>query len=326
MRFTLGIMRFTLGILIIMYFYVNYLKKNLSIVYMNYKCECCNVSFNTPSDQRRHLLTSKHIKNAETKTPNDYETEIFNLKHEYENELMKMKHEMEIMKKDHQIELLQVKNEMYEKFLNMKQEPKNETTTTQQEPQQSPQETESDIDGREFYKIVNDIKEEVELCESIVFKKDNKEYDQERSIFNLESDNLNEEHFKLYPLFCDLMKAKGENEPMDMFMNYLEDYIQPEDYKISPNIKTTDRIYFVKTSNTWYTEVESNNHIEDLMRTITNKFNEFSQSVFIPIRDKYKTETTPPLAIMNMSWWIRRCITTESVIKKLVKNKKDSMK
>jgi len=173
---------------------------------------------------------------------------------------------------------------------------------------------------------VNDIKEEVELCESIVFKKDNKEYDQERSIFNLESDNLNEEHFKLYPLFCDLMKAKGENEPMDMFMNYLEDYIQPEDYKISPNIKTTDRIYFVKTSNTWYTEVESNNHIEDLMRTITNKFNEFSQSVFIPIRDKYKTETTPPLAIMNMSWWIRRCITTESVIKKLVKNKKDSMK
>jgi hypothetical protein len=118
------------------------------------------------------------------------------------------------------------------------------------------------------------------------------------------------------------MKAKGEHETMDMFMNYLEDYIQPEDYKISPNIKKTDRIYFVKTRNMYHTEVESNNHMEDLIRTITNKFNEFSQLVFIPIRDKYKTETTPPLAIMNMSWWIRRCITTESVIKRLVKDKK----
>ena len=278
---------------------------------MNYKCECCNVSFRTPNEHKRHLVTSKHIKNTGTKTPA-----------EYEDELMKMKHEMEMMKKDHQIELLQVKNEMYEKFFNMKQEPKNETTTTQQEPQQPPQETESDIDGREFYKIVNDIKEEVELCESVVFKKDNKQEDQEMSIFNLESDNLNEEHFKLYPLFCDLMKAKGEHETMDMFMNYLEDYIQPEDYKISPNIKKTDRIYFVKTRNMYHTEVESNNHMEDLIRTITNKFNEFSQLVFIPIRDKYKTETTPPLAIMNMSWWIRRCITTESVIKRLVKDKK----
>ena len=278
---------------------------------MNYKCECCNVSFRTPNEHKRHLVTSKHIKNTGTKTPA-----------EYENELIKMKHEMEMMKKDHQIELLQLKNEMYEKFFNMKQEPKNETTTTQQEPQQPPQETESDIDGREFYKIVNDIKEEVELCESVVFKKDNKQEDQEMSIFNLESDNLNEEHFKLYPLFCDLMKAKGEHETMDMFMNYLEDYIQPEDYKISPNIKKTDRIYFVKTRNMYHTEVESNNHMEDLIRTITNKFNEFSQLVFIPIRDKYKTETTPPLAIMNMSWWIRRCITTESVIKRLVKDKK----
>jgi len=308
-----------------MYFYEKYLKKNLSIVYMNYKCECCNVSFNTPADQRRHLLTAKHIKNAEKKTPNDYETEIFNLKHEHEKEIMKMKHEMEIMKKDHQLEILQVKNEMYEKFFNMKQEPKKETTTTQQEQEQPPQETDSDIHGREFYKIVNDIKEEVELCDSIDFKKDNKEEDQEMSIFNLENDNLDEEHFKLYPVFCDLMKAKGE-EPMDMFMNYLEDYIQPEDYKISPNMKIADRIYFVKTSTTWHTEVESNNHMEDLLRTITNKFNEFSQLVFQPIRDKYKTESTTPIAVMNMAWWIRRGITAESVIKKLVKSKKDTMK
>ena len=282
---------------------------------MNYKCECCNVSFRTPNEHKRHLVTSKHIKNAGSKTPAEYEVELLNLKHE-----------MEIMKKDHEIEILKVKNEMLEKFLNMKQEPKKETTTTQQEQQQPPQETDSDIHGREFYKIVNDIKEEVELCESIDFKKDNKEEDQEMSIFNLENYNLDEEHFKLYPVFCDLMKAKGEHEPMDMFMNYLEDYIQPEDYKISPNMKITDRIYFVKTTTTWHTEVESNNLMEDLMRTITNKFNEFSQLVFQPIRDKYKTESTTPIAVMNMAWWIRRGITSESVIKKLIKNKKDTMK
>lgn len=289
---------------------------------MNYKCECCNVSFNTPTDQRRHLLTAKHIKNAEKKLPSEYETEIFNLKHEHEKEIMKMKHEMEIMKKDHQLEILQVKNEMYEKFFNMKQEPKKETTTTKQE-QQPPQETDSDIHGREFYKIVNDIKEEVERCESIDFKKDNKEEDQEMSIFNLENDNLNEENFRLYPVFCDLMKAKGEQEPMDMFMNYLQDYIQPEDYRIPENHKNTDRIYFVKTSNTYHTEVESNNLMEDLLRTITNKFNEFSQLVFQPMREKYKTETTTPIAAMNMSWWIKRRITAEGVIKRLVKDKKN---
>jgi len=266
------------------------------------------------------------MKNSEKKTPSDYETEIFNLKHEHEKEIMKMKHEMEIMKKDHQLEILQVKNEMYEKFLNMKQEPKNETTTTPPPSKTPPLETDSDIDGREFYKIVNQIKEEVELCDSIEFKKDNKEEEQEMSIFNLENDNLNEEHFKLYPVFCDLMKAEGQHEPMDMFMNYLEDYIQPEDYKISPNMKIADRIYFVKTSNTWHTEVESNTHMEDLIRTITNKFNEFSKLVFQPIREKYKTETTTPIALMNMTWWIRRGITAESVIKKLIKNKKNSMK
>lgn len=282
---------------------------------MNYKCECCNVSFRTPNEHKRHLVTSKHLKNAGSKTPAEYEVELLNLKHE-----------MEIMKKDHEIEILKVKNEMYEKFFNMKQEPKKETTTTHQEPQSPPPETDSDIHGREFYKIANDIKEEVELCESIDFKKDNKEEEQEMSIFNLENDNLNEEHFKLYPVFCDLMKAKGEHEPMDMFMNYLEDYIQPEDYKISPNMKISDRIYFVKTSNTWHTEVESNNLMEDLIRTITNKFNEFSKLVFEPIRDKYKTETTTPIAVMNMAWWIRRGITAESVIKKLIKNKKNSMK
>jgi hypothetical protein len=230
------------------------------------------------------------------------------------------------MKKDHELELLQVKNEMLEKFLNMKQEPKKETTTTQQEQEQPPQETDTDIHGREFYKIVNDIKEEVELCESIDFKKDNKEEDQEMSIFNLENDNLNEENFKLYPLFCDLMKAKGENEPMDMFMNYIEDYIQPEDYKISPNMKISDRIYFVKTLNTWHTEVESNNHMEDLVRTITNKFNEFSKLVFEPIRDKHKTDSTTPIAAMNLAWWIKRRITAEGVIKRLIKSKKDTMK
>lgn len=282
---------------------------------MNYRCECCNVSFRTPNEHKRHLQTSKHIKNAGLKTPAEYEVELLNLKHE-----------MEIMKKDHQLEILQVKNEMYEKFFNMKQEPKKETTTTQQEQEQPPQETDSDIHGREFYKIVNDIKEEVELCDSIDFKKDNKEEDQEMSIFNLENDNLDEEHFKLYPVFCDLMKAKGEHEPMDMFMNYLEDYIQPEDYKISPNMKIADRIYFVKTSNTYHTEVESNNHMEDLLRTITNKFNEFSKLVFQPIREKYKTETTTPIAAMNMGWWIKRRITAEGVIKRLVKSKKDMMK
>lgn len=282
---------------------------------MNYKCECCNVSFRTPNEHKRHLATSKHIKNAGSKTPAEYEVELLNLKHE-----------MEIMKKDHQIELLQVKNEMYEKFFNMKQEPKKETTTTQQEQEQPPQETDTDIDGREFYKIVNEIKEEVDLCESIDFKKDNKEEDQEMSIFNLENDNLNEEHFKLYPVFCDLMKAKGEHEPMDMFMNYLEDYIQPEDYRIPKNHKNTDRIYFVKTSNTYHTEVESNTLMEDLVRTITNKFNEFSKLVFEPIREKYKTETTTPIAVMNMTWWIKRRITAEGVIKRLVKSKKDTMK
>ena len=88
---------------------------------MNYKCECCNVSFRTPNEHQRHLVTSKHIKNTGSKTPAEYELELLNLKHE-----------MEIMKKDHEIEILKVKNEMYEKFFNMKQEPKNEIRDTPQ--------------------------------------------------------------------------------------------------------------------------------------------------------------------------------------------------
>lgn len=273
---------------------------------MNYKCECCDVSFRTPNDQARHLLTSKHMKNVGLKTPTEYETELVALKHA---------HQIEVMKLQHKNEILEVKNEMLQRMVAMKQEHQ----------VIQPQEEDLNIEGREFYKISDEIKEHVELCDPTAFRKDNKEQDQEMSIFNLNNNNTNDDSFNLYSLFCELMESKGDEQPINMFMNYLEDFIQPEDYKISSNMKKTDRLYLIKTPNTWYTETESNRQMEDLIGCIKNKLNEFTNLVFRPIRDKYKTETTQPLSIMNNAWWVKRGIVAETIIKKLVKNKKDSM-
>lgn len=281
---------------------------------MNYKCECCNVSFNTPADQRRHLLTAKHMKNAEKKTPIDYETEIFNLKHE---------HEKELMKKDHEIEILKVKNEMYEKFFNMKQEQKNEIRDSPQPSKVSPQETDGNIDGRVFMNIMNEINEEIMLCDYEAFKKDNKEEEQEKAIFNLERNCIDDSNYKLYDLYCDLASGLVDKLPLDVIMDYLYLFIQPEDYRIPENQKNTDRVYFIKTTNTWYTELESKKNIEEILGWLRSLFQTFTNSVFAPLREKYSTNDMIYISAINNAWWLSRGISADTIIKRLVKDKKN---
>ena len=283
---------------------------------MNYKCECCNVSFRTPNEHKRHLVTSKHIKNTGAKTPAEYEVELINLKHE-----------MEMMKKDHQIELLQLKNEMYEKFFNMKQEPKNETTTTpvvSSNPPSSvsPQETEGNTEGRAFLNIMNDINEEIMLCDHKAFKKDNKEEEEEKAIFSLESYMVDDSNYKLYDLYCNLTKSKGKDKALEVLMDYLYLFIQPEDYRIPENNKNTDRIYFIKTTNTWFTELESKRNIDELFGWLRTLFQSFTTNVFVPLREKHSTNDMIYVSVINNAWWLSRGISTDTIIKRLVKDKK----
>ena len=98
---------------------------------MNYKCECCDVSFRTPNDKTRHMLTSKHLKNAGLKPPSDYELENNELK----TKLKDMETHIELMKAHHKIELLEQKNEMLERMLTMnisKEEPIQENKPVQE--------------------------------------------------------------------------------------------------------------------------------------------------------------------------------------------------
>ena len=100
---------------------------------MNYKCECCDVSFRTPNDKTRHMLTSKHLKNAGLKPPSDYELENNELKTKLKD--MKTDHLIELMKAHHKIELLEQKNEMLERMLTMnisKEEPIQENKPVQE--------------------------------------------------------------------------------------------------------------------------------------------------------------------------------------------------
>ena len=281
---------------------------------MNYKCECCNVSFNTPADQRRHLLTAKHMKNSQKKTPSEYETELYNLNHEHEKEIMKMKHE---------IEILQLKNEMYEKFFNMMQIPKNEIRTTPPPSHIPPQETDGNIDGRVFMNIMNEINEEIMLCDYQAFKKDNKEEEQKMSIFNLERNCIDDSNYKLYDLYCNLSSAKGKDKPLDVVMDYLYLFIQPEDYRIPENQKNTDRVYFIKTSSSWYTELESKKNIEEILGWLRQLFSNFTKYVFSPIREKYSTNDMIYVSAINNAWWLSRGISADSIIKRLVKDKKN---
>jgi len=305
-----------------MFFYENYLKKNLSIVYMNYKCECCNVSFNTPADQRRHLLTVKHIKNAEKKTPNDYESEIFNLKHEHEKEIMKMKHEMELLKKDyeHKLELANTKIDMYKDFMDLKKE----TPTTQEplsQPPQDTEETDENIDGSLIESISSSINEELDLCKPMIFRKDNEEEEQEKSICELKKDSVNEENFKLYDLYCNLASTKDRKVAMDYFMDYLYNFIQLEDYRVSKNNRHIDRIYFIKTRNTWCSEMESKERMCSIVTEIHKRLVAFSVHVYNPLRNKYSTTYTEKSQSISNGWLYNIGLTDSYVVKRLVKDK-----
>ena len=93
---------------------------------------------------------------------------------------------------------------------------------------------------------MNDINQEIMLCDHKAFKKDNKEEEEEKAIFSLESYMVDDSNYKLYDLYCNLTKSKGKDKALEVLMDYLYLFIAPEDYRIPENNKNTDRIYFIK--------------------------------------------------------------------------------
>lgn len=253
-------------------------------------CIVCNTTCRSAYDLRQHFQTPKHLKNEEKEQEDQ----------EKQKDLIIQQKDIEIMKLKAQLETTST---MYTMLLNTLNKPMDIKPLEQKSQEDSCDE--EIFGGIPFEGATEEIKRNISACDWELFELQHTETEQKFSIVNLRKTNIDETHFPLYDLYCDVCRCEKTEDAVKVYLEYFEGFISSEDYK-PYNKTTTDRIYFGDKNEKWLSSTKSTNLLKELKNGIETELISFHKNIYVPLMKHMDPNYNPKL--LRVGWDLSKLI------------------
>lgn len=239
-------------------------------------CIVCNTTCRSAYDLRQHFQTPKHLKNEEKEQEDQ----------EKQKDLIIQQKDIEIMKLKAQLETTTT---MYTMLLNTLNNKPMDIKPLEQKYQEEKKSNEETFEGVPFIHVTEQLTQDIEQCDTSLFKLDHNEEEQELSIVNLRQTHIDYTNFPLYDLYCDVKTCQSQEEVTKIMLDYFMNLFSKEDYK-GYNKTTTDRIFFGDTNGKWLSCSRSTTLLDELILNTKGKLLDFDKNVYHPLKEKHDSQ------------------------------------